>query len=250
MWKQTLAVVLLAITPLFGQWLNFPSPGIPRTPDGQPDLFAPAPKTQDGKPDLSGIWRGAGVPYFVSSTLTDHGRLVVDRFRALQTNDKNANRTRCLPHFLSYLIPGALYKIIQAPELVVLLDEAQGLPLPRQIFTDGRPLPVSPNPSWMGYSIGRWDKDTFVVETTGFNDRGAIYGPGGGFPLSETTRITERFERMDFGHMRLQVLFEDPMMFTKPWGFTVAQELVPDTELLEWVCENNDEIMRHMMDPR
>lgn len=247
-----LTVVLFGIAaPATAQWLTYPSAGIPRTEDGQPDLFAPAPKTLEGKPDLSGIWGGGPrMPFLVPTPLTAKGRTVIENFRASQSNNKNTNRTRCLPHFLNYLLPGTLNKIVQTPTLLVFLYEAQGMPLPRQIFMDGRPLPESPNPSWMGYSVGRWEGNALVIETIGFHDRGVIPTPEGGFPMSETTRITERLERIDFGHMEIKITFDDPEMFTKPWSFNLAQEFRADTEILEWVCENNDSILRHMVDPK
>jgi hypothetical protein len=130
----------------------------------------------------------------------------------------------------------------------VILYDGQGMPLPRQIFTDGRPLPKAPSPAWMGYSVGHWEGNTLVVETTGFNDRGIV--PAAGVPITETTRVIERFERIDFGHMKLQVTMEDPQTFTKPWTFSLTPQFQADTELLEFVCEKNDGILGHMIGPR
>jgi hypothetical protein len=129
----------------------------------------------------------------------------------------------------------------------MLSDGALAPSLPRQIFTDGRPLPKDPNPSWMGYSVGHWEGSAFIVETMGFNDRGWIPGT---IPMTETTRVTERFERVDFGHMKLQITMDDPQTFTKPWTFNLTPQLQPDTELLEFVCENNDVILSHMIDAK
>jgi len=154
------------------QWLNYPTPGIPRTKDGKPDLAAPAPRTLDGKPDLSGIWgRGGSAPGTPDALLTTQGRASVERFRATEPNNRDTNLAQCLPHFLLHIVPNSLYKIVQTPGLIVMLYDGQGMPIPRQIFLDGRPLPQSPNPSWMGYSVGHWDGNVLVVETTGFNGR-------------------------------------------------------------------------------
>jgi hypothetical protein len=243
------AMMLCNLGPLAsGQWLKYPTPGIPRTREGKPDLLAPAPKMADGKPDLSGIWgRGGRVPDVQDIPLTVQARASVERSLASQ-NNKNTNLAQCLPHFMVSIVPISLYKIVQTPGLVVILNDGQGMPLPRQIFTDGRPLPESPNPSWMGYSIGHWDGDTLVVETIGFNDRGVV--PAVEIPMTETTRVIERFKRIDFGHMSIQITMEDPQTFTKPWTFTRTPQFQADTELLEWVCEKNDDIVRHMVGPQ
>lgn len=245
-----MAVMVSCICPSANsQWLDYPTPGIPRTKEGNPDLLAPAPKMADGKPDLSGIWgRGGRAPDAPDALLTVQGRASVERFRASRSNNRHTNLAQCLPHFLLQVVPDALYKIVQTPGLIVILYESPGMPLPRQIFTDGRPLPESPGPSWMGYSVGHWDGNILVVETAGFNDRGIV--PVSGVPMTETTRVTERFERVDFGHLKLQVTLEDPQTFTKPWTFRLAPQLQADTELLEWVCENNDDILRHMVGGR
>jgi len=230
-----------------GQWLNYPTPGIPRSKDGKPDFSAPAPKTPDGKPDLSGVWgRGGNLPNARDIPLRPNARASVEQFQA-QVNNKGTPLARCLPHFMLQAVPITLYKIVQTPPLIVILYDSQGMPLPRQIFTDGRPLPEAPSPAWMGYSVGHWEGSTMVVETAGFNDRGIVPG---GIPITETTRVTERYERIDFGHMKLQITMEDPQTFTEPWTFNLTPQLQADTELLEYVCEKNDDILRHMASPR
>jgi hypothetical protein len=250
---QRVAFILLvfSINPLANsQWLNYPTPGIPRTKAGKPDLSAPVPKLAAGIPDLSGIWgRGGNPPEVPDSQLTVQGLAAVERFRATASNNKDTNLAKCLPHFLTQVVPLSLYKIVQSGDLIVILQDGQGMPLPRQIFVDGRPLPDSPNPSWMGYSVGNWEGDMLVVETIGFNNRGLVPGATG-IPMTETTRITERFERIDFGHMKLQIVFEDPQTLNKPWTFNLTPQLQADTELLEFVCEKNGEILQHMVDAR
>jgi hypothetical protein len=112
----------------------------------------------------------------------------------------------------------------------------------RTIYTDGRPLPVDPNPAWFGYSIGRWDGDTLVVTTAGFNDRAWL--DSAGHPQTETLRLTERIRRRDFGHMDFEMTIDDPAVFTKPFTVKTERLLAPDTDLLEDVCENEKD-QRH-----
>jgi hypothetical protein len=126
-------------------------------------------------------------------------------------------------------------RIVQTPTMTLVLYESSPM---RQIFTDGRPLPTDPNPTWMGYSIGRWDGDTFVVETSGYNDK--TWLDFRGHPHSEALRVTERFKRTDFGHMRLSVTYEDPKAYVKPWTIDTTVNFVPDAELLETVCQENE----------
>lgn len=227
------------------QWLNYPTPGIPRTAAGKPDLSAPAPRNTDGKPDLSGLWKGGGLPELKEIPLRPEARGAVEKFRA-QLNNKNTTLAKCLPTFLLQAIPSTLFKIVQTPNLVVLLFENFGMPLPRQVFLDGRPLPDVSNPAWMGYSVGHWEGDTLVVQTVGFNDRGTLPG---GIPITESTRVTERYRRLDFGRVKMRITVEDPQTFTEPWTFDLNSTLQPDTELLEFVCENNENILQHMIGP-
>ena len=238
------ACIAIAST-LNAQWLSYPTPGIPRLPDGKPNLTAAAPKTADGKPDLSGIWEGGGSrPEIKDIPLRPEISIAVEMFRNTQ-NNKDSPLAQCLPHFLGQA--NMLYKIVQTSALIVILFDGQGMPLPRQIFTDGRPLPQPSTPSWMGYSVGHWEDSMLVVETNGFNDRGMLPS---GIPVTESTRVVERYERLDFGHMKIEVTMEDPKTFTKPWTFVLRPQLQPDTELLEYVCEKNDDILRHMVGPK
>jgi hypothetical protein len=241
------AMVGLFYPAAHGQWLKYPTPGIPRTKDGKPDLSGPAPRTPDGKPDLSGIWgRGGRVPELKDVPLRPEVRALAVQISESQ-NNKDQPLAQCLPHFMVHIAPLSLYKIVQTPGLVVIMYESQGMPLPRQIFTDGRPLPEDPNPTWLGYSVGRWEGNVLIVETIGFNDRGRVPG---GVPMTETTKVTERFERTDFGHMKLQIIMEDPQTFTEPWTFNLTPQLQSDIELLEYVCENNEAILKHMVGPK
>ena len=203
-------------TPAAAQWLKQPTVGIPRTPDGKPDLVAPAPRTPDGKPDLSGLWRPAFNPYNldVIQNVKEEGvfRPAAEAVfkQHLAEFHESDPITHCLPGGpLEILTAGgiALYRIIQSPNIVVLLYERGSIY--RQIFMDGRELPKDPNPTWMGYSVGHWDGDTLVVESGGFNDRTWLDRMG--HPHSEELRVTEKFRRIDFGHMQFQVTYEDPI---------------------------------------
>ena len=242
-----IVVACLISSIAYGQWLNYPTPGIPRTSDGTPNLFAPAPKTPDGRLDLSGIWGSIGRPPDVKDIpLHPAARALVEAFAKAQ-NNKDSGLAQCLPHVLVQIVPVTLYKIVQTPGLMVMLFDTQGMPLPRQVFTDGRPLPDDPSPSWLGYSVGHWEQNTLVVETAGFNSR--VHMPLG-IPVTEKSRITERYQRPDFGHLKVEITVEDPQTFAKPWTFNLDAQLRPDTELLEYVCEKNDDILRHMIGPR
>jgi hypothetical protein len=236
-------VLVLTVIPLQAQWLHYPTPGIPRMPDGKPDLSAPAPRTADGKPDLSGIWvvKDANGKYFQDLGASGLEIPMLPWAKTLYEQRKNSNQKghpseRCLGHgVVDFDSLAAPRKIVQAPQVIAILFESYHQY--RQILMDGRPLPEPTQPSYQGYSIGRWDGDTLVVETNGVNDEGWL--DMNGHPQTEATHITERFYRRNFGHMDLEVTIEDPKAYTKP--FTVALtgwELLPDEELIEAICEN------------
>jgi hypothetical protein len=222
------------------QWLNYPTPGTPRLPDGKADLSAPTPRTSDGKPDLSGIWRGAGPLYRfnIAQDLKPEDiqpwaeALFLERVRASR---KDSPLARCKPVSVPFHNFFNLTRIVQTPGLIVMLYESPNSPH-RTVFTDGRDLPKDPNPSWLGYSIGRWEGDTLVVTTTGFNDLGWL--DSAGHPQTESLRITERLHRRDFGHMDFETTIDDPKVFTRPFTIKTERLLAPDTDLLEDFCEN------------
>ena len=241
---RTTIVAALWLLPgsLCAQWLNIRTPGIPRSADGEPDLTAATPRTSDGKPDLSGLWRPEANPYRFDliQDLRDEGifrplaeALFMKRVADFRRDDPV---THCLPGGPSEILAG-LYRIIESPTMVALLYEG-GSGRYRQIFTDGRKLPNDPNPTWLGYSVGRWESDTLVVETAGFNDRSWL--DRAGHPHSENLRVTERFRRVNFGHMLFQITFDDPQTLTKPLSISLELNYAPDTEMLETVC-NEDE---------
>jgi hypothetical protein len=231
------ALWLLPVS-LSAQWLNFKTPGIPRTADGKPNLTAPAPRTVDGHPDLSGLWQASPNMYFldVIQKIDDESIFKPAAEAIFQKRAADYSRdfpnTHCLP-----LGPGAIFalpfRIIQSAGIVALLDGQGGY---RQIFMDGRELPKDPNPTWRGYSIGHWEGDALAVETAGFNDRSWL--DGSGHPHSENLRVTERFRRVDFGHMQFQVTFDDPETLTNPLTLSLPVDYQADTEMDEYVCEN------------
>lgn len=238
--KLTMIMCMTGVS-LTAQWPDRPSPGIPRTPDGKPNLSAPAPRTADGKPDLSGVWRVTSGNALFHMT----GDLKPDEIRPWaaaiykqreKTFRKDTDGIACLPPGPKAGIGVGVtpLKILQTPALVAILYEYHTLF--RQIFTDGRALPEDPNPTWMGYSVGHWEGEALVVTTAGYNDRTTL--DLAGHPHSESLRLTERYQRRDAGHMDLQVTFDDPQAYTRPWTLPIRLELVPDGDLIEYVCEN------------
>jgi hypothetical protein len=234
-------MALAFIAALLGQWISLSLPNTPRTPDGKPNLSAPAPKAPNGKPDFSGIWRVAASKYLFNITV-DIGEAPFQPWaaelykRRSDALGKDRPSERCIPHGIpdGMLVSNSPFKIVQtSAEMIILYEEFNHF---RQIFTDGRGFPSETSQSWFGYSIGRWDSDTFVAETTGFNDQGWFDDPG--HPHSEALRVTERFRRPDFGHMTVEVTIDDPKAYTKPWSVNIPFNLLPDTELIESICEN------------
>ena len=240
------AAVLLPAT-AWAQWFNYPAPGTPRLPDGKPNLSAPAPRTPDGKPDLSGVWRGAGPIYrFNIAQDLEPGdvqpwaeQLFIKRVRDAR---KDSPLAKCMPVSVPFHNFFNLMRVVQSPNLTVLLYESPNSPH-RTVFTDGRDLPKDPNPTLLGYSVGRWDGDTFVVTTAGFSDLGWL--DSAGHPQTESLRITERLRRRDFGHMDFEITIDDPKAFTKPFTIKAERLLAADTDLLEDYCENERD--RRMM---
>ena len=246
-------VLLSTCVSLCAQWAHYPTPGIPRMPDGKPNLSAAAPKTPDGKPDLSGIWNvqdSPGQTQFLDLAPSVAGGLpyrpgVAEMAKARSAPPKTTEPiTRCLPIGIveRHTWIGGLKKIVQIPGLLLILNEYNASF--RQIFTDGRPLPPNDQPAWDGYSTGKWEGDTLVVQTTGFRDGQWLDTEGN--PLTDAARMTERFRRVDFGHLQIDITIDDPKAYTKPWTFKVNQVLVPDTDLLEFICLENEKDVQHM----
>ena len=240
----TLAVILLAGTALPAQWLDHPTPDLPRTADGKPNLAAPAPRTADGRPDLSGLWRINGLAH-VFNILGNQPVEMLPWAREVYAKRsvrfaQDSPDSNCLPSGPTAGLFGmAPVKFVQTKNLLVIIYEDAPT---RQVFLDGRPLPKDPNPTWMGYSVGRWDGDTLVVETAGYNDR--TWLDLSGHPHTEALRVTERFRRLDTGRMQLSMTFDDPKTYTRPWTISMDVQLAPDTELIEFVCNENEKSSR------
>lgn len=247
----SLAVVTIACSgSLAAQWLNHPTAGIPRTAEGKPNLAAPAPRTADGKPDLSGLWNKIS-PKYARNVAADlkpgevqpwAEALVKQREEDLEKDYMNA---LCLPLGPGYSTAadatGAeMVKIIQTPSLIVQLNPDLTY---RQIYMDGRSLESAPSPSWMGYSVGHWEGDALVVESNGFNDRTWLDHVG--HPHTEALRTTERYRRRNFGNLDVEVTFSDTAVYAKPFTVTARAELAPDTEMLEWVCNEKGTNREH-----
>ena len=227
---------------LAAQWPNRPNPGIPRTPDGKPDLSAPTPRSADGKPDLSGVWviknYGGGLFYLGGDIkIDDMLPWAAALYKQREENfRRDTDGIHCLPPGpkAGIGVGGFPLKIVQTPDLMVVLYEYQTIF--RQFFTDGRGLPEDPNPTWMGYSVAHWEGDTLVVTTAGYNDRTTI--DLAGHPHTEALRLTERYRRRDVGHIDFQITFDDPKAYKKSWTLPLEFELVPDGQLIEYVCDN------------
>ena len=263
------AVVVVAAALGYGaaQWQNNREEPVGRPPDGKLDLSAPAPRLR-GKPDLSGLWQaertptsefvrvlGPGLPE-IQPDLNDVTKHVLNVFwdekptelplrpeaAALSAehlkNGRDFQTAYCLPSSLPAAMLILNVKMVQGSDQIVVLP-GDGDPA-RQIYIDGRKLPADPEPSWMGTSAGHWEDDTLVVETTGFNDRALL--DGFGHPRSRTMRITERYLRRDVGHMDVEMTFDDPTYYTRPFGFKTTMTLLPDGHMLEYVCTENQKL--------
>jgi len=269
------AVISSALPGLSAQWPAYPTARVPRTPDGKPNLDAPAPRTADGKPDLSGIWRVArgfgagalaGVGGAAGAPLLDgtippranqfwdigfglEGGLPFRPWAAalvkqrIADDGKDNPDAHCLPMGLMQLHNHPQpRKIIQTPGVIVILYEGNaGI---RQIFMDGRPLPnTDPQPWWYGYSTGKWDGDTLVVQTSGFRDDGWL--DINGSPLTDAAKWTERFWRPNYGKLEIEITVDDPKAYTRPWTVKIDQRVMLDTELIEFVCAENERSSAH-----
>jgi hypothetical protein len=226
------------------QWLNYKPPGVPRTPDGKPNLAAPTPKMADGKPDLSGNWRADAAGFAETSRAQDTVKLTpwaaALTEQRKETLGRDSPSTLCLPP--GPVVDMGVGKVVQTRNLLLMLWEGT---LYREIFLDGRDLPVDPNPDWMGYSVGHWEGDTLVIVTAGFNDR--TWLDDDGRPHTEALRVTERLHRTDYGHMQITRTFVDPGALLEPWTVPVKLELDPDHQQLEYVCNENEKDRVHLV---
>lgn len=264
---------------LHAQWLNFPTPGTPRTRDGKPNLSAPAPRTSGGKPDLTGVWMHeittiaevkrlfgdflddaikVSVPGMEIGTQHKYGFNILIDFKPgesplrpaaaslMRRRGENDNPAAVCADIAGIPLAGLLsepIKIVQAPRLTMILYEVDNLH--RQIYTDGRTLPKEFDfPAYLGYSVGHWERDVFVVETAGFNDKTSLDLIG--HPHSDALRITERFHRRDFGHLDVEMTFDDPQMYSKPFTLKIPHDLLADADIFESFCNQNEKDSVHL----
>jgi hypothetical protein len=238
--------VALTCASASAQYLKYRDPKTPRNADGTPNMTAPAPRLADGKPDLGGLWNATDGRFLTNLSKRagiDPGFTpwAAALFKERQENEgRDRPAGRCLPHTIpnAMLVPNYPWKVVQTPGLTIILFE--NFTQYRQIFTDGRDYPTERQPAWFGYSLGKWDGDTFVIETLGFNDKSWL--DDGGHPRSEEMRTTERFRRIDYGHLEVEFTFNDPKAYTKPWSVTVPFILLPDTDIIENICENEKDV--------
>ena len=262
------------------QWFNHPTPGAPRTASGQVDLSAPVPRLVNGRPDLSGVWMTAEPLCVIRGTAPTSevlklnpptrkcpprtasfsrqsinigidmpGGLPYQPWLAKLVDERTANQAiddphiRCLPDTFvrAYGLPHYL-KFVQTPNLLVMLNEYNGIY--RQVFTDGRPLPKDPNPSWQGYSTAAWAGETLVIDSIGFRDDTWI--DWGGSVITESAKLRERITRTDLGHLEIEVTVDDPKAYTKPWSVTLRQQFAADTELIDEICAEGERFAKQL----
>jgi hypothetical protein len=258
-----IAILFVGPAAVLAQWVTSPTAGVPRLPDGKPNLAAPVPRTTDGKPDFSGMWQAARLLPCNDVTLICTDLRICVQFRNLgaglpgglpyQTwaRDRLAQKgpaddpyTRCVtpggPRM--HLLP-TMKKIAQMPTLMIILNEYNMSY--RQVFLDGRPLPVNPQPTWNGYSSGRWEGDTLVVESLGFRDDQWLDALGS--PLTSAAKVVERFRRPDYGHLQIAITVDDSNAYTRPWTVDIEQAIVLDTEMLDAVCWENEKDVTHLL---
>jgi len=254
----------------FGQWLHLPTPDVPRTADGKPNLSAPSPRLADGRPDLSGIWQPGrkiqctpefskfvecgleigGSPLALNIGTDLPGGLPFQPWAAALVkqrtaeNSKDDPHARCLPDNppRPYGLPH-MTKAVHTPRLLVLLNEVNAMY--RQIFIDGRPLPKDPNPSWNGYSTAIWEGDTLVVRTNGFRD--GLWLDMGGTPMTDAATMTERIRRPNYGRLDVQITVDDPKAYTRPWTVDMPLQITLDTELIDEICLENEKSSQRML---
>lgn len=272
------ALAVVAAGATRAQWLNYPAPGVPRLANGKVDLSAKAPRTREGRPDLSGVWQtelesaemiasrsndeaanALIVPGDDPRTFSRYFFNVLADFTAadapmrpqtIEYMRRNGERTAgnpsgpCLPHGLPQadLMSYSPFKMIQTPSVIAVLYELDNNY--RQIYIDGRSLPKDLQPTWGGYSVGRWEGDTLVVDAAGFSERTRL--DVAGHPHSEALRIQERFHRRDFGHLDVTITIDDPVMYTTPFTVKATEILLPDSDVLETVCNENEKDDAHL----
>ena len=276
----TVVIIIGASASSGAQWFTVPSPRAPRTAAGEVDLTASPPRLANGRPDLSGVWMTAEPLCVIRGTapisellkmnppsrkcpprtasfsrqsinmgIDMPGGLPYQPWLAKLVDERTANQAtddphiRCLPDFFvrAYGLPHFL-KFVQTPDLLVMLNEYNGTY--RQVFTDGRPLPEAPNPSWQGYSTGSWSDDTLIIDSIGF--RNDLWIDWGGSMITEAAKIRERIRRPDFGHIEIDIMVDDPKAYTKPWSITLRQQFASDTELIDEICAEGEKFVQKL----
>lgn len=274
---RALTLAFLCLPPLLSQWIHYPTAGVPRNRDGSANLSAPPPKTRDGKPDLSGMWwsagptlpcpesiggekdcaekglglkgqQGFGLPaqaMNIAAGLPEgppYQPWAADLVKQRAANQLNDPHVHCIPSYVprGYTLPH-IQKFIQTPGLLIILNEFDASF--RQVFIDARPLPIDPLPTWNGYSVAKWDRNTLVIETIGFRDDQWLDGRG--TPLTSSAKLTERIRRPTFGSLEIELTIDDPKAYTKPWTVQLKQFLVVDTELMEEICMEGERSSQH-----
>jgi hypothetical protein len=271
--RSTLAIVVALLCTggvAFGQWLRYPTADVPRTADGKPNLTAPPPRLADGRPDFSGIWQSArkipctrefnkfvdcgleigGSPLALNMGTDMPGGLPYQPWAAALMKQRSADNSkddphaRCLPDNppRPWGLPH-MTRAVHTPRLLVLLNEVNAMY--RQIFTDGRPLPVDPNPSWNGYSTAAWDGDTLVIQTIGFRD--GLWLDMAGSPMTDAARMTERITRPNYGTLEVRITIDDPKAYTRAWTVDMPQKITLDTELIDEICLENEKSSQRML---
>jgi hypothetical protein len=259
-----LAAMSVQLSPLGAQWVRYPTSGVPRTAAGTPNLNAPTPRTADGKPDFSGVWdiehnrpcpadgcadmpvgqEFTNIGWSLPGGLPYHPWAAAAAKKRTEELRKEDPTSFCLPIGIVRLHTIALLKkIVQVPGLLVILNEHNTSY--RQIFTDGRPLPDDPNPSWVGYSSGAWDGDTLVVRSAGFRD--GLWLDANGSPLTDAATITERFRRVNYGKLEIDITVDDAKAYSRPWTVRLNQFLALDTDLIDYVCNENEQDVPHLV---
>ena len=274
-----IAILLAAAACAQAQWLSYRDPTTPRLKDGSANLSAPVPRASNGKPDLSGVWQVEATPAaemlrlfgdvtafsvpgddvftfskYMFNLLSDFKPEdsplrpdAAERYLKLRADrGRESPAANCLPPGLPAAdLSPAPNKIVQTPGMLFIMYEVFGGH--RQIYTDGRKLPADPDPLWLGYSVGRWEGDTLAVDTIGFNDK--TWLDAFGHPHSEDLHLVERFRRRDFGHMDVQVTLNDPKTFTRPFTVKFTWRLIPDSDVGEYFCAENEKDKAHMPKP-
>jgi len=257
-WLATITVLVSLTAATSAQWVQHPTAGIPRLPDGKPNLTAPAPKMTDGRPDFSGIWDVGNMLYFHDlGRGLKPGEIEMTPWAAsVQKIRRDRNHVDdpygyCLPLGVPRVYTRSPFKIVHTPTETIVLHESFVGNTFRQIFTDARPLPrlSETEPAWLGYSVGKWEGDTFVVESIGFRDGGWL-SANMAYPNSDALHVTERWRRQDFGHMGITVTIDDPKAYVKPWTNTIPLLLQADTEILDSYCDNQMQILKTWSYPK